>query len=183
MAEQKVWVGSAGPFLYDDADLIADDEGDLPGATYASVATTGQMRVLQAPTENGHVLRKEDVGPSATLPYETGTVSLTVNGFTTAISVDCKYEMQGAIVSLALSAISGTSNINTFSANYLPVSIRPPTGRYLTGLGIDAGVTKLISLLISASGIITFYNTPVVATSWTASGTKGTLLMGLTYLR
>ena len=28
MAEQKVWIGSVGPFLYDDEDVMTDEDGN-----------------------------------------------------------------------------------------------------------------------------------------------------------
>jgi hypothetical protein len=41
MAEQKIYIGSTGPFLYDDADPIDDVDGDLAGQDYKGIATTG----------------------------------------------------------------------------------------------------------------------------------------------
>jgi len=41
MAEQKIYIGSVGPFLYDDADPIDDSDGDLAGQNHGGIATTG----------------------------------------------------------------------------------------------------------------------------------------------
>ena len=43
MAEQKIWLGSVGPLLYDDSDLIGDADGDLSGEAFHGFSTTGAM--------------------------------------------------------------------------------------------------------------------------------------------
>jgi len=60
MAEQKVWVGSVGPFLYNDADLYEDEDGDLSGQEYVGVATTGTMVAVGTPSNDNEVLRWQD---------------------------------------------------------------------------------------------------------------------------
>jgi hypothetical protein len=61
MAEQKLYVGSVGPFLYDDADLINDVDGDFAGEDFAALVTGGQMLVEGAPTNINHVVRLQDL--------------------------------------------------------------------------------------------------------------------------
>lgn len=41
MAEQKIYIGSVGPMLYEDTDLLDDPDGDLSGATKQGITTTG----------------------------------------------------------------------------------------------------------------------------------------------
>ncbi len=60
MAEQKVWVGSVGPFLYDDSDPYDDEDGDLAGKDYVGIATTGKMIAETAPSGPNEVLRWQD---------------------------------------------------------------------------------------------------------------------------
>lgn len=43
MAIKKVYIGSIGPFLYDDADLVDDPDGDFPGETQRAVLTDGTI--------------------------------------------------------------------------------------------------------------------------------------------
>lgn len=62
MAEQQVWLGSVGPFLYDDAAFFA-------------VRTSGQLRVDTAPTLGTHVLRRDDLATSA---WPVGSVFIAV---------------------------------------------------------------------------------------------------------
>lgn len=61
MAEQKLYVGSVGPFLYNDVDTINDPDGDFSGANYHGIATTGQIYVETAPTDPNHVMRFGDI--------------------------------------------------------------------------------------------------------------------------
>lgn len=62
MAEQQVWLGSVGPFLYDDASFFA-------------IRTTGQQRVDTAPTADTHVLRRMDL---ASMAWPIGSVFIAV---------------------------------------------------------------------------------------------------------
>lgn len=56
MAEREVYIGSVGPFLYDDGDTY---DGSIP---HAGIYTTGRLRVDTAPSADEDVLRKADVG-------------------------------------------------------------------------------------------------------------------------
>ncbi len=60
MAIKKVYIGSVGPFLYDDANSI--DDPDFPAENYKGLITDGHLYVGGTPTDDKHVLRKEDIG-------------------------------------------------------------------------------------------------------------------------
>jgi hypothetical protein len=60
MTIRKVYLGTVGPFLYDDAELIGDADGDFAGSYYKGIVTDGQMIVSEPPTQPGHVLRQEE---------------------------------------------------------------------------------------------------------------------------
>jgi len=62
MAEKKIYLGTVGPFLYDDGALINDEDGDFAGEAYASLTTDGKAYVEEAPSDPKHVLRLEDAG-------------------------------------------------------------------------------------------------------------------------
>jgi len=70
MADQKIYIGSVGPLLYDDAALIDDADGDFPGEDYHALVTGGQLLIETAPTNVNHVVRLQDlsdlVNPSFT---------------------------------------------------------------------------------------------------------------------
>lgn len=61
MATQKVYIGSVGPFLYDDAAPIDDPDGDMAGENCKAIATPDQLYVGTAPSDPDHVLRLDDV--------------------------------------------------------------------------------------------------------------------------
>jgi len=60
MAIRKVYIGSIGPFLYDDSNPI--DDPDFPAENYKGLVTDGHLYVKETPTDDKHVLRKEDIG-------------------------------------------------------------------------------------------------------------------------
>jgi len=61
MATQKVYFGSVGPFLYDDADPIDDYYGDFAGEDRNALTTGGQLLVEGAPTNLSHIIRLQDL--------------------------------------------------------------------------------------------------------------------------
>ena len=63
MAKKSFWIGTTGPFYFDDAEPQQDVSGTLPvGTNQAAIITEGQMRVLTAPVLDDEVLRLDDVG-------------------------------------------------------------------------------------------------------------------------
>lgn len=80
MAEQKTWVGSVGPFIYDDTDQY-NTETDNPDSPedlelLQGIRTTGQILVESAGTDPNHVLRVGDilevVEPGPSMPASDG---------------------------------------------------------------------------------------------------------------
>lgn len=61
MVQRRVWLGSTGPFFYDDAvDLLS--VGALPAGTdQHAIVTEGQLYVNTAPTASQHVARRMDL--------------------------------------------------------------------------------------------------------------------------
>lgn len=43
MAIKKLYIGSMGPFEYDDTDLINDPDGDFPGESQRAITTDGDI--------------------------------------------------------------------------------------------------------------------------------------------
>jgi len=44
MTQRKLYIGSVGPFLYDDEDPINDEDGDFAGEGFTGVRTSGSVR-------------------------------------------------------------------------------------------------------------------------------------------
>ncbi len=61
MATKKYYIGSLGPFLFDDTANIDDPDGDFAGETLRSLTTNGQLRIEQAPVDSKEILRLEDI--------------------------------------------------------------------------------------------------------------------------
>lgn len=65
MATKHYWLGSAGPFIYDDGNPVNDSELLYDGVAapdQAGLVTSGQLNVLTAPALDPQVLRLVDVG-------------------------------------------------------------------------------------------------------------------------
>jgi hypothetical protein len=61
MTERKLYIGTVGPFIYDDADLINDADGDFSGIYDAGLTTDGVMRQEGAPTIANDNVRLQDI--------------------------------------------------------------------------------------------------------------------------
>jgi len=59
LAKQKYYLGSQGPFTYEDTDLLVDP--DIGTVAREAIVTQGQMRVLGTPVSPYHVARKQEV--------------------------------------------------------------------------------------------------------------------------
>ena len=65
MPERVYWIGTQGPYYYDDADEQvtvdeANEDNDPDPTLVTAFRTEGQLRVGTAPTEPTHVLRKDE---------------------------------------------------------------------------------------------------------------------------
>lgn len=61
MAERKIYFGSVGPFLFDDTDLIDDEDGDFAAETQQAVRTDGPIRTDHTPAVNEDMIRLVDL--------------------------------------------------------------------------------------------------------------------------
>jgi len=60
VAIRKFYIGSFGPFLYDDANLVNDPDGDFAGMTQRALTTDGQLTVQTVPVDTDEVRRYGD---------------------------------------------------------------------------------------------------------------------------
>lgn len=95
MAEQKFYIGSHGPYFYDDADDIDDIDGDFSGDTRESLSTTGQIKVETTPTLSNHLMRKSDV-ETLFSAAEILTKLLTVDGSGSGLDADLLDGQEGS---------------------------------------------------------------------------------------
>ena len=61
MAEKKIYIGSQGPFLYDDADDVDDPDGDFAGQTQRAIVADQQLFIGVAPASTGEVVRWDEL--------------------------------------------------------------------------------------------------------------------------
>lgn len=72
---QRVWVGSTGPFPFDQKREIMDYGGNLAaGVTERALTTTGQLRVEEEPDEQYEVTRLEEIAKRLMEPVEVSTL-------------------------------------------------------------------------------------------------------------
>ncbi len=86
MTIRKYYIGSLGPFLYDDTDLINDPDGDFAGEDLHGFITDGPVKVDSVPAVASDVLRFDDIGALIVSPKKiietfstTGTIALGSN--------------------------------------------------------------------------------------------------------
>ena len=61
MAQKKIYIGSVGPYLFEDTDLIDDGDGDFSGDTRHGLVTDSQIIVEETPTHDMHIIRLLDM--------------------------------------------------------------------------------------------------------------------------
>jgi len=83
MARAKIYAGSVGPFLFDDEDLINDQDGAFDGITRHALVTDRQIIVQGTPTHPDEVARLGDLGG--------GTQYLLSDGY--GVLIDDKHQM------------------------------------------------------------------------------------------
>jgi hypothetical protein len=62
MTVRKYYIGSQGPYFYDDTEPINDVDGDFTGETRKGFITDGPAKVSQIPSEDFDVIRFDDLG-------------------------------------------------------------------------------------------------------------------------
>ena len=111
MARQKFWVGSTGPFYYDDTAAVPDSRG-AQTALQAGLVCEGKVKALTAPAASGDVLRFEDIGsalPTVNKPDLTGnSYTVAASDFVLLIDDD-DADVTGTVV-VGLPAVAGASN-------------------------------------------------------------------------
>jgi len=100
MATKYYWIGSTGPFKYDDTSVVNDSGLLYDGATapdQAPVITTGQLNIKEAPTLGTHVLRSDDVGGGGLVGDVSGPSSSTDNAVARFDGTDGKSIQSSAV--------------------------------------------------------------------------------------
>ena len=68
MTEKKIYIGSNGPYLFEDDELIADEDSDFDGELRHCIVSNRQGLITEAPTEDDHILRLSDANDRILAP-------------------------------------------------------------------------------------------------------------------
>ena len=115
MAIKKLYAGSIGPYLYDDANPVNDVDGDFAGEDRNAIVTDGQMIVEGAPTNPNNVARYQDL---------TSLLSLTIVDVTAVYALNTVYQ-NGDYLTFA--QISLRLRENPFPTTPAPTTLAPTT--------------------------------------------------------
>ena len=122
-------------------------------------------------------------GPAGVPSYTDGPYTVTATGFASAVTGTAYYTQVGALVTVQLPQLSGTSNAETMTLTGLPVALQPTRPAEHVVAVQDVGLTREGRLSMGAgSSTMTVYPN-VVGNSWTTSGTKRLLATVVSYLR
>jgi hypothetical protein len=111
-------------------------------------------------------------------------VTLTATGFTTALAAPARFIRQGALVTVLVPEIHGTSNAPTFTLEGIPPGFLPSVTTWaLARVQDDSGNGQWgMALFSAASGVIDLYPSADDTVGFTPSGTKGIYAQVLRYL-
>ena len=87
MAEKKFYIGTHGPYYYDDADSINDPDGDFSGLSRRGFATQGTIIAEESPTADNEVIRMIDLEDGDTLNGDHVDVDYSPSNYTPDASI------------------------------------------------------------------------------------------------
>jgi hypothetical protein len=133
MATQKVYFGSVGPFLFDDASLINDVDGDFAGEDYNALTTGGQLLVEGAPTNPNNIIRLQDLTNMLTPTFADVTAGRALNAvyqngdYLTFTQISLRLRENPSATTLAPTTIVTTSAPTTVLTTPVPPTLAPTT--------------------------------------------------------
>ena len=166
MAIKKVYIGSVGPFLFDDTDLVNDEDGDFPGATQKGV-TVQTMAVYEAPVSDEDVVRNVDLGSVLSLAVFNANTIVAANEDDTPLALEIPEQtLVGRIAAGVIDALTA-SEVRTL-INVEDGSTADRTKSDIEGLELshdsltDVSINDHGSLVVDNDGDILTYNGSVV---------------------
>jgi hypothetical protein len=114
--------------------------------------------------------------------YSQGSFTMTATDMTTSVTGTAVYTKVGRVVTLAIPSLTGTSNGTTFALSGLPADITPSQTSFFRVPAQDNTVWLETAWLETDEGSTTLnLYTNVLASGWTASGTKSLWFCQITY--
>jgi hypothetical protein len=153
MAQQKYYIGSMGPYLFDDTINLLDPDNDFPGETQSGFITSGPIKTLHTGTTDDDLVRRADIaafvagefddnekfyfgtGNDVSLYYDGTDFNIKTNEVAASdLKLDCGTEKTLLLLQVVYEDLQvGISNIK------LPASNEPADRLYACGVG--GGVT------------------------------------------
>ena len=119
------------------------------------------------------------------LTPDTGTFTMTYNGFTAGVTGTASWSRIGKLVTLVFPIATGTSNATTFTATGIPTAIQPSLVQMirLPEVCVEDNTTFAIVPAVLTNGATFQFLNNNSGSGWTAAGTKGirNQLMTITY--
>jgi hypothetical protein len=75
MAEKKIYMGSVGPSLFEDDELIDDEDGEFSGELRHAIVTNRQMLITEAPSSNDELMRLGDSNERILAPLAVANIA------------------------------------------------------------------------------------------------------------
>jgi hypothetical protein len=121
MTTKKVWMGSTGPFLYDDSVLYIDEDGVIAPDNQCAIATDGQIVVQSAPNSPVHVVRKQDLDDAL---GDISSLETRVTNLEASVAV--AYTRIGA-VETRVNSLEARFSTGSFTASLVGYTVTPIT--------------------------------------------------------
>jgi hypothetical protein len=183
MAIRKVWLGSTGPFLYDDSVFYIDPENTIWPDTQQGIATDGQLVVLSPPSVHVHVIRKFELDNAMVeLDAQLDTLAARVDALTARVDALAARSTSGALTLTAagfspgpLPITGGFSKNGSLVTIFLPAMSGGSLQPYLRIGGIPA---NLFPMFASGGSPVVCYSEPggyQLGTTRLYDGTPGAL--------
>src|SRR5215510_7023461 len=96
MTQRNVWLGTTGPFLYDDSIYLIDENENPTTYEQEGISTDGQISALTAPSKSEHVVRK----------YELDNIAVTLGLRTMAYQDANNLNISGGSISVVRLGVS-----------------------------------------------------------------------------
>lgn len=133
MATQKIYIGSVGPFLYDDTDPINDVDGDFAGEDRCALITSGQLLIEGVPTNPNHIVRFQDLASMLTPTFVDITAGRALNtvyqngDYLTFAQISLRLRENPSPTTLVPTTLAPTTIITTLAPTTVLTTSAPPT--------------------------------------------------------
>jgi hypothetical protein len=133
MALRKLYIGTVGPFLFEDTDLINDADGDFLGESYSAIVSDGQILIEDAPTNPNHIVRLQDLANTLVPTFSDVTAGRALNtvyqngNYLTFAQISLRLRENPSPTTLAPTTLAPTTLATTLAPTTVLTTPAPPT--------------------------------------------------------